>query len=104
MWIITEHKKLKGQQELKVSSILKEMGQYSQSSYAEAFKNEFELEVKKIKRTNNFSADLLYKVKPINQKSVEVWKMTAKGDFGSKFFTLDYVGKEDINNFLNTKN
>ncbi len=104
MWKITEHKKPKGQQELKVSSIVKEMAQYSQSSYAEAFKNEFELEVKKIKRTNNFSADHLYKVTQKNQKIVEVWKMTIKGDFGTKFFTLDYVGKEDLDIFLNTKN
>ncbi|MBD3748959.1 MAG: hypothetical protein IE931_05640 [Sphingobacteriales bacterium] len=91
-WKITQNRELKSQQEIKVSQLLKEMAEYSYATYAEAFENHFNLLIKDIPKTNNYSADLLYKVTQRNLKSVEIWKMTVDGEFKHKMFTLDYVG------------
>lgn len=92
-WKITENKSPKGQQEIKVKTLLKEMAEYSYATYAEAFENHFKQLVLDIPKTNNFSADVMFKVTQRNQKSVEVWKMTTTGDFNYKMFTLDFIGK-----------
>lgn len=91
-WRLIENKTPRGQQEIKVKQLLREMAEYSYATYAEAFENHFKQLVKEIPRTNNFSADILFKVKQRNFKSVEVWKMTPEGDYKYKMFTLDYVG------------
>jgi len=93
MWKLTENKSPKGQQEIKIKSLLKEMADYSYATYAEQFENQFKALVKEIPRSNNFSADLMYKVTRRNNKSVEVWKMTVAGDFKHKMWTLNYIGK-----------
>ena len=90
-WKITEHKSPKGQQELKVLALLKEMVEYSYATYAEQFENHFKQLVKELPKTNNYSADLLYKITQVNTKRVEVWKMTVTGDPKYKMFTLDFV-------------
>lgn len=90
MWKLTENKTADTEQELKVKALLREMS----DSYAETageFENHFKQLVKDIPRSNNYSADLLYKLTPRNQKSVEVWKMTPKGDYKYKMFTLEYL-------------
>ena len=96
MWKLTENKSPKGQQEIKVKILVKEMSQYSYAPYAEAFENHFKQLVKEIPRTNNFSADLLFKVIARNLKSVEVWKMKITGEFNYKLFTLDYVDSSSL--------
>jgi hypothetical protein len=91
MWKLTENKKTKGQQELRVKILLNEMCQNSYATYAGEFENHFKTLIKEIPRTNNFSANLLYKVTQRNLYSVEVWKMTVNGEFKHKLFTLDYI-------------
>lgn len=90
MWILTENKCPKGQQEIKVKIMLQEMAEYTFAYDAESFERAFKDQIKEIPRTNNFSADLLFKITHRNNKSVEVWKMTIKGDFKEKLFTLNY--------------
>lgn len=68
------------------------MAQYTYATYSEQIEWIFKGQVREIPRTNNFSADLLYQVKKIDAKVVEIWKMTADGDFKYKMFTLEYVG------------
>ena len=90
MWTLIEHKKPKTATDLRVKSLLREM-QDSYAYDAESFKNHFKQLVKVLPKSNNFSADLMYEVTPRNQKSVEVWKMTTKGDFKEKMFTLNLL-------------
>lgn len=92
MWKVTEHKCLSQNQEIKVKILVKEMAQYTYATHPEQFKVQFETLIKDIKRHNNFSAENLYKVSQRNEKSLEIWKTTASGDFKYKMFTLDYVG------------
>lgn len=91
MWKLIEHTKIKGKQEIMVKQLLKEMAEYSYATYAEQFENHFNQLVKEIPRSNNYSADLLFKVTQRNHKSVEVWKMTVTGEFKYKMFTLDFI-------------
>lgn len=91
MWKLTEHKSPSGEQEIKVKILLKEMAAESYAWDAESFERKFILCLKELPRRNNFSADLMYKVTHRNTKSVEVWKLTASGDFKHKMWTLDYV-------------
>lgn len=91
MWNLTVNREPKGQQEIKVKMLLKEMAEYSYATYAEAFQNHFNQLIKDIPRSNNYSADLIYKVTQRNLKSVEVWKMKPNGDFNYKMFTLFFV-------------
>ncbi len=92
MWKLTENETADTEQELRVKALLREMSEYSYATTSGEFENHFKQLIKDVPRTNNYSADLLYKVTPRNQKSVEVWKMTPKGEFKHKMFTLDYVG------------
>lgn len=92
MWQLTQHRVPKGLQEISVKALLKEMAEYTYATYAESFESSFLSQLTDIPNKNNFSADLLYKVKQINSTSVEVWKMKPDGDFKYKMFTLDYVG------------
>lgn len=91
-WKIIKHKAGSGQQELQVCVKVREL-EYSNITYAESLIDEFKQKLKEVKRTNNFSADLMYKATPRNQKSIEIWKMTADGDFNYKMFTLEYAGE-----------
>lgn len=93
MWKLTEHKCSRSSQELKVKMLIKEMVDGTYATTAGEFENHFKIRIAEIPRTNNFSADLLYKVTPRNLKSVEVWKMTVSGDFNYKMFTLLFVDK-----------
>jgi hypothetical protein len=93
MWTLKENRKLKGQQEVRVKLLLSEICDYSYASNASEFENLFKLRIKEIPRTNNYSADLLYRVTPMNLTSVEVWKMTVQGDFNYKMFTISYSEK-----------
>ena len=72
--------------------MVKDLAEYSQATYAESFEYNFKLMLNEIKRSNNYSADLLYATTQRNLKSVEVWKMKVNGDFKTKMYTLDYVG------------
>ncbi|AZI55698.1 hypothetical protein EIB75_10735 [Epilithonimonas vandammei] len=92
MWKITKHKAATGQQELQVCIKVREL-EYSNITYAESLIDEFRTKLKEVKRTNNFSANLMYKATPRNPKSVEIWKLTADADFNYKMFTLDYIGE-----------
>ncbi len=90
MWKVTEHKRPKSKQDLEVTVLLKEIATYD-IYYSGELIRMFEQEVKNIKRSNNFSADLMYKLTPRNQTSVELWKLTAKGDYKDKLFTLNLM-------------
>lgn len=88
MWKVTEHKRPKSKQDLEVTVLLKEIATYD-IHYSGELIRMFEQEVKNIKRSNNFSADLMYKLTQRNQTSVELWKLTVKGDYKDKLFTLN---------------
>lgn len=91
-WKITEHKRPKSIQDKKVKALLQEMSEYSYATYASEFDYHFKQLVQEIPATNNFPASLMFKVTQRNLKSVEVWKMTAEGEFNFKMFTIDYIG------------
>lgn len=91
MWKLTENKAPKGQQELRVKILLREMSEYSYATNAQEFENHFKNRIKEIPRTNNYSADLLYGVKYHDQKLVEIWKKKVTGEFNYKMFTVEYV-------------
>lgn len=92
MWIVKSHKEAKGQQDIQLKLLIKEMAEYTYATYAEQFETAFKSLIEtEIKATNNFKPSLMYKVTPRNQKSIEVWKMTVKGDFKEKLYTLDYL-------------
>lgn len=93
MWKFTEHKCSSQRQEIEVKKLVKEMAKYSYATHPEQFKAHFDLKLSCIKRHNKFSAENLYEVTPRNEKSLEVWKLTASGDFKYKMFTLDYLGQ-----------
>lgn len=94
MWKIIEHKNPRHKQEIEVKSLLNEMSIYSYASYAEQFESHFKILVKDIPTSNGFTAENQYKVTPRNHKSVEVWKLTAAGDFKTKMWTLNFVENE----------
>ena len=91
MWELTVFKELQNQQDIKVRMIVKEMAANSYATFAEAFENHFKDRLQEVPRTNNFSAELLYKVKHLNTKSVEIWKLTVTGDLKCKVFRLDFI-------------
>lgn len=90
-WNLKENKKPVGQQDIKLKQLLKEMAEYSYATYSGEFESHFKILIKDLPKTNNFSADLMYKVTQRNLKSVEVWKLTTKGDFKHKMYTLDFI-------------
>jgi hypothetical protein len=90
MWKVTEHKSPKNQQEVRVKTLIKEMAAYSYASYAEEFKNHFEVLVNDLPKTNNYAPELMFKITQRNLKSIELWKLKVNGDFDYKMFTLDY--------------
>lgn len=92
-WKIEENKIPKNKQEIEVKQLLKEMAEYSYATYAEQFANHFKKLLEEIPKSNNFSADLLYKAKPISSKKVEIWKLTISGEYKTKMFTLEYLVK-----------
>ncbi len=89
MWKLTILNEPKTATDLRIISILKEMKD-SYSWDSESLKEHFKLLVKEISRSNNFSADLMYKVTPINNKSVDVWKLDVKGNYKRKMVKMDY--------------
>lgn len=93
-WNIQRHKVGNGQQEIKVSILIKELAHtyaYNSESWCERFKDE----LKKIPRTNSFSAEYGFKATPRNEKSLEVWKMKANGEFNYKMYTVTLIGKDE---------
>lgn len=92
MWKVTEHKKSYQSQELKVCSLVQEMARYTFATTAPEFESAFKARINEIPRTNSFSPDLMYRISQRNPKSVELWKMTASGDFKYKIFTLLFEG------------
>jgi hypothetical protein len=90
MWKVTEHKRGSQILEFKVTSMVKEMAAYTYLTYAESFIYRFHENLKDIPKSNNFSADHMYRAKEVDTNSVEVWKMNVKGDFKYKMFTLVY--------------
>lgn len=92
MWKVTSHKEPKGQQDIQLKMLIKEMAEYTYATYAQQFETAFKSLIEtEIKPTNSFKPSLMYKVTPRNQKSVEVWKMTVQGDFKEKLYTLEFV-------------
>lgn len=92
MWKVTSHKEPKGQQDIQLKMLIKEMAEYTYATYASQFEYAFESLIEtEIKATNSFKPSLMYKVTPRNQKSVEVWKLTVQGDFKEKLYTLEFV-------------
>lgn len=90
MWKVTQHKEERGYIGLHVSKIVKEIAIIGWITSAEQYSDRFEHEVKQVKRSNNFSADLMYKVKEINWNKIEIWKLTVTGEEKTKLFTLEY--------------
>ena len=93
MWDLKTIKEPKGQQELKVSMELKQMVQCTYATNSYEFESAFKELLSRQKRTNNFSAELMFRVKNLDIQTVEIWKMTADGDFKHKIFELKYNEK-----------
>lgn len=91
MWKVTAHKRGDQKQEIEVSILVKELATYEQLTYSESFIGRFKEHLKNIPKSNNFSADVLYKAKEISLTEVEIWKLTLEGDFKYKMFTLEYI-------------
>ena len=92
MWKITKHKAQNNQQELQLTTKVKDL-EHAFASDSEGLIYDFKNRLKEIKRTNCFSAENAYKMIPLNNKSVEIWKLKVDGDFNYKMFTLDYAGE-----------
>lgn len=90
-WKVTKNKIEIKPQEVAVLNLINEMADYSNASNASEFENEFKRNIVNIKRHNNFSADLMYKITARNQYSVELWKLNAQGDFKYKMLQLDHI-------------
>lgn len=91
MWELTQHRQPKGQQEQKVKIRLMEMAEYTFATYAAQLVDVIKSDLAEIPRTNNFSADLMFKAKEVDTKTVEVWKLKADGDDNYKIFTLKFI-------------
>lgn len=91
MWNLKTIKAPKGQLELKISYQLKEMIQFTFATNSFEFISAFHERLSSLKRTNNFSADLMYKAKGIDLTHVEIWKLTATGYLKHKMFELEYI-------------
>lgn len=89
-WKVTKHKISNQQQELNVAIMVNELALYTVATYAEFLISQFEEQLEKIPRRNNYSADHFYKATQRNLKSIEVWKTDINGDFKYKMMTLDY--------------
>jgi hypothetical protein len=89
-WKFQQHKTFTAQQDIKVSMLVKEMSTYSYLYTSEDFNSTFKERLKEIKRTNNFSADHLFKANLLTHNKIEIWKLNVQGDFKTKMFTLDY--------------
>lgn len=94
-WKIIEHREIKGQQDLRVKSLLREMCWYSYASYADEFIGQFNKLLKEIPRSNSYSADLMYSATQRNLKSLEVWKMFSDGNYKYKMYTINYIGSDN---------
>jgi hypothetical protein len=86
-WKTQKHKVGNGQQEIQVKILVTEM-QQSWATDSESWSIAFKDKLKEIKRTNSFSAEYGYTATPINETSLEVWKMKTNGDFNYIMFTV----------------
>lgn len=90
MWKLTQHKVPKGLQEHRVSLLIRDIMLYTYATSSYEFENTFNLQIKDIPKTNNYSCDLMYKVFCLDHKSLEVWKLTPEGFKKFRFFTLKF--------------
>lgn len=89
-WKIEQHKVGHGAQELHVSIAVKEMREHYASN-SEAWIRSFRDRLTEIPRSNNFAAEYSYKATQRNEFSLEVWKMKQNGDFNYKMFTVTRI-------------
>lgn len=88
LWKIRKHKELKSQLDLRVGAMLREICLTTYAESSSEFKGIFDRLLKNIKSTNQYSADILYRMTERNPDSAEVWKMTPEGDYKNKLFTI----------------
>lgn len=86
MWHAEKKRTSNNQQELQVIIRMKELLPLNVG--AESFTDRFHSEIKKIKRTNIFSAEFAYKAFVINEKNIEIWKMKTQSDKNYLMFKL----------------
>lgn len=87
-WNIEKHKVLKIGMELSVSHLVYRLAEYNNPD-AQSFEEEFKKEASKIKSGNCYKAQWNYRIKEIDEKHFEIWKM--KGDdYNYLMFTLTY--------------
>ncbi len=89
-WKIEQHKVCSGQQELNVRILVKDLVETTGST-SEEWISLFKSHLKKIPKTNSFSAENGYKATQRNLTSLEVWKMKANGDFNYKMYTVTRI-------------
>jgi hypothetical protein len=87
IWKFQQHKVGESHTEISVSILVKEMAEY-QASLSETWADEFHKRLKELPRSNNFSADNMFKAIPKDLLSLEVWKLKANGDFNYKMFAV----------------
>lgn len=90
MWKIKIVKQPKTKVELEVKCVLNELAAYTFAINSQELETAFNSQIKSVKSSNNFTASLMYKMTPRNQKSVDVWKLNVHGDFKEKLYQLDY--------------
>ena len=94
-WTIIKHKTTSQNQELHVCIIINEMARYCPTQLPKDFDYYFKQRLSGVKSKNSYSADLLYKAIPKDEKTVEIWKQKADGELNYKMFTLNLQGKTD---------
>lgn len=89
-WKYTQHKRGNGQQEIKVSIMVKELI-YNQAHDTETWISLFKEKLAEIPRTNIYSAEFGYRAEAVDEKTIVVWKMKVNSDYNYKMFTLKRI-------------
>lgn len=89
LWKVTT-KQTKSTLDLKVSAMCKEIAELTYATTAQEFETAFNSQVKLITSGTHVKAEYAYKVTLRNTYSLEVWKLTIKGDFNYKMLEITY--------------
>ena len=91
MWKVTVVKQPRSSIELKVSIVVNQTAKIDWIRLSTYWIERFEAELDALKTGNAFKASHSFKATPRNLFSLEVWKMTADGEFKHKMWRVDLV-------------
>ncbi|MBL7879451.1 MAG: hypothetical protein JNN23_06270 [Chryseobacterium gambrini] len=96
MWNKDKKRYTSGQQELQVCVKVSELCELNIS--ADNFVDAFKDELKKIKKTNSFSAEFFYMAEKIDDNNIEIWKTKVDRDKNYMIYKLT-KGADSIDPF-----